>query len=304
VFVLNLPIAAASAALALRTVRRSSETIEGGLDLPGQTLGAAALALLAAGAIEGGRHGFTSGLVLGLFAGGAVSLAGFLTVEHTRARPMLPLGYFRRPAYAAANADGLVMGFVTIGVLFVFALFFQQVHGDSALIAGLKFLPLTVVFVLIGPLVGRLLDRVGHRVPMATGCALLAVSMFLLLRAGADTGYGPVSWPFAILGLGYGLVSTPMAAAVLAAVPASRAGMASSTNLTARLVGGVYGIAVLGALLPATASSGGPAFGHAFTAGLHTALVVAGIVAATGAGTSAAFIRKPRPPQPADAGPA
>jgi DHA2 family methylenomycin A resistance protein-like MFS transporter len=206
---------------------------------------------------------------------------------------MLPLGFFRRPGYAAANADGLVMGFVTVGVLFCFALFFQQAQGNSALVAGLKFLPLTVVFVAIGPPVGRNLDRIGHRVPMAVGCTLLALAVFLLLRADAPGGYGPVAWPFAILGLGYGLLSTPMASAVLDAVPANRAGMASSTNLAARLVGGVYGIAVLGALLPAT-SSNRSASANAFTDGLHVALVVAGIVAVAGAAATAAFLRPPR----------
>jgi hypothetical protein len=57
--------------------------------------------------------------------------------------------------------------------------------------------------------------------------------------------------------------------------------MASSTNLTARLAGGVFGIAILGALLPA--GSGGQAYAHQFTAGLHAAMIAAAAVAATGA---------------------
>jgi len=85
-----------------------------------------------------------------------------------------------------------------------------------------------------------------------------------------------VWWPFAIIGLGYGLLSTPMAAVVLGAVPRERAGMASSTNLTARLAGGVFGVAVLGALLSA--------------GGLHTAMIAAAAVALAGAVLTAAFI--------------
>ena len=291
VFLVNLPVTAMIAVLTILVVTSAAGTGAGGLDMPGQLAGAAALALLAAGAIEGGRQGFASTLALGLLAGGVAGLAVFVTVERRRTNPMLPLGYFRRPAYSAANAAGLVMGFVTIGLLFLFALFFQQVQGDSAIAAGLRFLPLTVAFVLTGPVVGRMTGRAGHRTPMAVGGLLLGLGVVLLLRVGAGSGYGLVWWPFAIIGVGYGLLSTPMAAAVLGAVPRERTGMASSTNLTARLIGGVFGIAVLGALLPNTSTRGGHAYAAAFTTGLHSALVVAGIVAFTGAALTTSLIR-------------
>jgi DHA2 family methylenomycin A resistance protein-like MFS transporter len=287
VFLVNLPVTALIGVLAVRTVRETPRAGSGGLDLPGQLLGSAALGLLAAGAIEGGKHGFAAALPLGLFAGGAASLAAFILVEHRQSCPVLPLRFFRSAAYCAANAAGVVMGFVTIGLMFAFALFFQQAQGDSAIGAGLRFLPLTAAFVIAGPLIGRLIERVGHRVPMAAGCVLLALGALLLLRASAGSGYGPVWWPFVIIGTGYGLLSTPMAAAVLGAVPRERAGMASSTNLTARFIGGVFGVAVLGALLSAS-GSGSP--GQALTHGLHTALIAAAAVALAGALLTAAFI--------------
>ncbi len=302
VFVVNLPIAVVIGLLILATVTEAVEPDTGGLDVPGQVLGAAALGLLAGGAIEGGRQRFASGLALGLFAAGAASLAAaFIAVEHRRADPMLPLAFFGRAAYSAANAVGLVMGFVTFGILFVFSLFFQQVQGDSAIAAGLRFLPLTIAFVIAGPLVGRVIDRVGHGTPMAVGCVLMGVGTLLLLLVNPGSGYGPVWWPFVIIGLGYGLTSTPMAAAVLGAVPSERAGMASSTNLAARVAGGVFGIAVLGALLPTTspAHAGGRPFAVTFTAGLHSALTLGGVVALAGAALAAAFIRT-RPDQASD----
>ncbi len=55
------------------------------------------------------------------------------------------------------------MGFVTFGVLFLFALFFEQVQGDSAIAAGLRILPLTIAFVIVGPLVGRVIDHPRQR---------------------------------------------------------------------------------------------------------------------------------------------
>jgi DHA2 family methylenomycin A resistance protein-like MFS transporter len=282
VFLVNVPIALLAAGLAIFAVRDTQETTAARLDLPGQALAVAALALLAGGAIEGGREGFTATLPLALLAAGALGLIAFLTVEHRRTDPMLPLGYFRSAAYAAANADGLVMGFVMFSILFVFALYFQQVAGDSALQGGLSFVPLCGAFALVGPIIGRLVHRVGSRAPMTGGLALIAVGTLLLVRIGVHTGYGLV-WPaFLIIGVGYGMTSTPMAAAVLGAVPAARAGMASSTNNTARQVGGVFGIAILGSLVPAGLGSS-----HRFISGLHSALIAAAICALAGAALAA-----------------
>jgi DHA2 family methylenomycin A resistance protein-like MFS transporter len=297
VFLVNLPVCALIGALSLWAIRDPAERAAGRLDVPGQILGSAALALLAGGAIEGGRLGLSAPLPIGLFLGGIACGAVFVSVEHRRPDPVLPLTFFRRAAYSAANASGLVMGFVTIGLLFLFALFFQQVQGMSAVAAGLRFLPLTVAFILTGPLVGRLIDRIGYRAPLAAGAALQAAGTLLLLRLHATSDFGLIWWPFAIIGIGYGLMSTPMAAAVLGAVPRDRAGMASSTNLTARLVGGVFGVAVLGAVLP-PARPGAAGFAAAFTAGLHTALVVAALVALAGAGVAATFMSDGRPAQP------
>lgn len=287
VFLVNLPVTMVVGVLTVRAVPESAEPATGRLDLPGQVLGSAALALLAGGAIEGGHLGFAHPVALGLLTGGAASAVAFLIVEHRQEDPVLPLSFFKRPAYCAANANGLVMGFVTIGLLFMFTLFFQQVQGQPAITAGLRFLPLTIAFALTGPLTGRVIDHIGHRTPMTTGAALLALGT-LLLRVHLSSGYGPVWWPFAIIGVGYGLLSTPMAAAVLGTVPRERAGMASSTNLTARLAGGVFGIAILGALLPA--GTGGRTYAHQFTAGLHVALITAAGVAVTGAILAATLI--------------
>lgn len=289
VFLVNLPVCAVIAGLTLWAVRETVEPVPGGLDLPGQLLGSALLALLAGGAIEGGRLGFTAALPVGMFAGGVACAIAFLLTEGRRRDPLLPLNFFRRAGYPAANVEGLVMGFVTIGLLFLLSLFFQQVQGQSAISAGLRFLPLTIAFVVVGPVIGQAIDRAGHWAPMAAGGALLSLGALLLLRAYAGSGYGPVWWPLAIIGIGYGLLSTPMAAAVLGSVPSHRAGMASSTNLTARLVGGVFGIAVLGSLLPNIHATGAT-FSQNFTEGFHAALIAAAIVAFMGALLAATLI--------------
>jgi EmrB/QacA subfamily drug resistance transporter len=288
VFLVNLPVALLAALLVLAAVRETRERSAGRMDLPGQVLAAAGLALLAAAAIQGGRHGFSSSQPVALLLGGVVAVAAFVFVERLRPEPMLPLGYFRDRAYAVANVAGLIMGFVMFSILFVFALYFQQVVGDSPLRCGLSFIPLCGAFAITGPLIGRSIHRTGHWVPMASGLALIALGALALSSLGAHSGYGAI-WPaFLIVGIGYGITSTPMAAAVLGAVPPGRAGMASSTVNTARQIGGVFGIAILGSLLP-TASGAGD-YRERFIAGLHTGLTVSAICALIGAALAASRI--------------
>jgi MFS transporter, DHA2 family, methylenomycin A resistance protein len=281
VFLVNLPVALVAGVLVVAAVPTTHESHPGRMDLPGQAFGAASLALLAAAAIQGGRHGFSTFVPALLLAGGVVSLVTFLLVERFRPEPMLPLGYFRDGAYTAANVAGLIMGFVMFSTMFTFSLCFQQIAGDSPLEGGLSFIPLCGAFAITGPIIGRNIHHTGHWPPMAGGLALIAVGALLLQQLGLHSGYGAV-WPaFVLIGVGYGITSTPMAAAVLGAVPPNRAGMASSTVNTARQIGGVFGIAILGSLLPAASEA--HRYGEPFISSMHQGLIVAAICALIGA---------------------
>lgn len=104
-----------------------------------------AMTALAGGLIEGGTAGFTSPFVIAALAIGSAALAGFFGLEARTAEPMLPLRLFRRAAFAAPALLGLVANVAFYGLIFVFSLYFQRLQGDSALRAGLAFLPLTAV---------------------------------------------------------------------------------------------------------------------------------------------------------------
>jgi MFS family permease len=96
---------------------------------------------------------------------------------------------------------------------------------------------------------GRIAGRIGAKVPMTVGLTLNAVSLLLFTQIHAITRYGHI-WPLlALAGIGMGLVMAPMTAAVMSSVPPQRAGMASATSNAAREIGGVFGIALLGAIV-------------------------------------------------------
>jgi EmrB/QacA subfamily drug resistance transporter len=292
VFVVNLPLALVAMVIAARFLGADAEPAVRGLDLPGQLLGTATLALATYAAIEGQSRGWGSPLIASLFGTSLVCLAAFIAVERRAADPVLPLGLFGDRSFAAASGCGFLMGFVLFGLLFTFALFFQGTQGMSALEAGVRFLPLSIAFILTAPLTGRLIGGIGYRLPMALGLGCVGVGALLLVRLQSDTGYAGVAVSFVVIGIGYGLASTPMAALVMGSVPTGQAGMASSVNNTSRQAGGVFGVAILGTILTARAVQTTTGMTD-FSPGLRTVLFVSGACALVGAVLAAGFVRSP-----------
>ena len=140
--------------------------------------------------IQGGRNGAGSTEVIG--AGiVAVVLAGlFVLAEHRRgAEAMLPLGLFRRAAFAVANGAAGTMNLCTLGTIFVLTLFLQSVQHHSALSAGLEMIPLFAPLAIIAPLAGRLTSRIGARLPIAAGLIIAGAGLGILVLAEPRSGY-------------------------------------------------------------------------------------------------------------------
>ena len=102
---------------------------------------------------------------------------------------------------------------------------------------------------IVAPLAGRIAGRIGSKVPMTVGLAMNALAMALMTSIDATTSYSHIWPPLLLAGVGMSLVMTPMTAAVMGAVPRERAGMASATSNASREIGGVFGIALLGAIV-------------------------------------------------------
>ena len=111
--------------------------------------------------------------------------------------------------------------------------------------------------IVAGPIAGRWTARVGPKVPMVVGCGLAGVGLLLVdQQLTATTSVGALAWPLAIAGIGFGIALVTMTQAVLDIVPPEESGMAASTVNTSRELGGVFGVAVLGAVVNAQLTSG------------------------------------------------
>jgi EmrB/QacA subfamily drug resistance transporter len=171
IFFVNIPIGVAVIALTLRSVQESRNPDSGRIDVPGLVLFSAALAALVLGLIRGNDEGFGSPLILSLLVGAAVLLVAFVLVEHRTSEPMLDLSLFRIPTFLGGSLAAFVLSASMFATFFSLTLYIQNQLGYSALEAGLRFLPISLLSFVVAPISGKLAERVGARAgSSAAGC--------------------------------------------------------------------------------------------------------------------------------------
>ena len=284
VFWINVPIGLALVPIAWL---RIEETVgpNRALDIPGLALASTGLFGVVWGLVRSDAHGWASTGVAGPIAGGLMLLVLFVWWEARSHNPMVPMRFFRRRAFSAANVTSMLMSFGLFGSVFLLAQFFQIVQHYSPLQAGLRTLPWTAMPILVAPLAGLLSDRIGSRPLLVSGMGLMAGGLAWIAAIASPTvPYVALVAPFAIGGIGMSLFFAPVANVVLSAVRRDEEGKASGVANTIREVGGVFGVAVLASIF---ASVGGYTSASAFTRGLNAALWVGAVV--IGAGTIAAL---------------
>lgn len=252
IFFINLPLGALGWWLTYRYAGNTPVAPGRSIDLLGQVIAIIALIALAGATIEIGSAGNPLPLVYGGYTLGAAAVAGFITVEHVRARPMLPLSLFRVRAFSTAASAGLLVNLIFFGLIFAFSLFLQDQHGLTPLATGLAFLPVTAMIVLSNLVAGRILTTQGTRtvawagaLVMGTGC----LAMVGLLAARADPLVPVLIAGLSLTGVGIGLVVTAFTAALLGSVDPAQSGIASATFTSFRQTGSVLGVALFGTLL-------------------------------------------------------
>ncbi len=254
IFVLALPLAVGALVCSNsgRAFLQSSGMLpvrQPGRDLAGTALVTVGVFLLAIGVVQGSSWGWTSAPTLLLLVSGVASLAVLPSVEGRAAHPLLPDEVRRHPRLWAADTVALISALIEIGFLLYLPLHLQNAVGYSATKYGLCLLPFTVAATVTSGFAGRLVDRVGARLVVSGGLVALGVAMALLATIGASSPYSEIFGPLVLAGIGVGVNLAPLSAAVLAAVRRRDAGVAVGLLSTGRQLGGVIGVAVLGAVL-------------------------------------------------------
>jgi len=256
IFFLNLPVAIGAVAVTLFATQESrDETREHTIDWAGIAALSIGLSALVLALVEGNAWGWGSGRILALFGVAAVGLIGFFAIEPRVREPMVDFSLFRSRTYLGANGVAFIVSFAMFATFFFTALYMQNILGYSPIQAGVRFLPSTLMIVLIAPLAGRLTDRVGPRPLIVGGLSLVTASLLLQTRIDVDTGYGLLLPAFVLLGIGMALVMSPMSTAAMNAVAPEKAGVGSGILSMNRMVGATFGVAAIGALFQHFASN-------------------------------------------------
>jgi len=250
IFFLNVPVAAAAVWVTLAATRESrDESSTHQVDIPGVLTISVALGALVLALVEGNSWGWDSPAIIGLFAVSIASGVAFAFAEARSPEPMVDFRFFQSKSYLGANLVAFIVSFAMLAMFFFLALYMQNIKGYSPLQAGVRFLPSTAVIIIAGPIAGRLTDRVGPKPLMTAGLLTVAASLFWQGHLTPDTSYGFLVGAFVLMGLGMGLVMSPMSTAAMNAVEPAKAGVASGILSMSRMVGGTFGVAAMGALV-------------------------------------------------------
>jgi EmrB/QacA subfamily drug resistance transporter len=277
IFLINLPLAAVTVFIALRSVPETRDpNASSHFDLAGAVLAAAALGGVTYALIEWGGGAAWGALAIGVAAG-----IGFIVVESREQHPMLVLSIFRNRTFSASNFMTLLVYGALGAQSFFVTIQLQTVSGYGALAAGAAFVPMTIIMLLLAPRGGRLAMRIGPRIPMTVGPLVMAVGVLLLLRIGPDVSYTLDVLPGVIVfGLGLCLLVAPLTATVLAAAPQEHVGIASGVNNAVARAGALLAVAAL----PVVVGLQGDDYANpvSFNSAYRTAIVICATLLAAG----------------------
>lgn len=313
IFYVNVPIGIAVVTLATLRLKDTRAKIEGeGFDFAGAGTLSLALASLLVALTLGGGFGWLSSpiLVLLLLSAGAFLL--FIYVEGRLARfPTFQLRMFaNNRMFAAANTAAFLSYIAVTGVTFLTSIYLQDVKGLDPQEAGILLIVMSTAMALLSPVSGWLSDRFGSRLLGSAGMIIVSLGLILLSRLSIDSSAEDVVVGLLVIGIGFGLFSSPNTSAVMGSVQRSELGVAAGTLGTMRFMGQSMGLALVGAgiasalapeaILQLLAGLGAdnPVAREEFIIGMKDVFAVSALVAAIG--TVASLVRGRQPP-PMDA---
>jgi EmrB/QacA subfamily drug resistance transporter len=280
VFVINIPVGIAVLIAGRRLIPREPAVAkERKLDIPGAVLISGGLTALVYGVVRTDSLGWGSLGVLVPLALGVVLLGLFALVEgKLAADPLIPLDVFKMPALRAANLIVALLFAAIFGMWYFVSLYLQEVKGDDALLAGISFLPMTLLVFAGSATAPKLVARFGVRTTLTIGMSLATLGFLILATVESSSAYEVAILPggmLAALGTGWSLV--PATIVAVKGVPPAQNGLASGVVNTSRLVGGTLGLAVLTTLATSRTNhllAGGTGQLDALTSGYRIAFLI------------------------------
>jgi EmrB/QacA subfamily drug resistance transporter len=245
IFLINVPIGAASIVLAARYLDDDHVETQSSLDAPGAGLIAAALLALTWGLTVASDQKQMSLGTAGILGVRGLLLVAFLVVEQSRGEAaMMPLSLFRSASFSALTLLTLLLYGALGGLLLLVPFVLIEARGYSAIMAGAALLPLPLVIALASPLMGKLAASAGASAPLSIGAIIVAAGCVLATRIGIEGSYWTMTFPAVLtIALGMGAAVAPLTTAMLASVETKPEGVASGLNSAVARTGGLIATA-------------------------------------------------------------
>jgi EmrB/QacA subfamily drug resistance transporter len=298
IFVLNVPVGIAVVLVGRRLIPELAPADrEREFDLAGAVLISGGLTALVYGIVRTDSLGWGAPGVLLPVAAGLAMLGLFALVEGRIARdPLIPLDVFKMPQLRAANLIVALLFFAVFGMWYFVSLFLQKVQGDDALVAGISFLPMTLLVFAGSATAPKLVARFGVRPAMMLGLSLATIGFLVLATVSPTSAYEAAILPGgALIALGTGWTLVPATITAVKGVPPQQNGLASGVVNTSRLVGGTFGIAVLSTLATSHTNhllASGHGQPDALTDGYKLAFLIGAAVCAVGIAAAGTLLRR------------
>lgn len=304
IFFINLPIGVVTLALGARLIDENKGLgVRKGLDIVGTVVSTAGLTLAIYAIVTASDYGWASWHTLGSSAIALGLLVAFALWERRVRNPLMPLGILRARGMVSAN---FARGFTVIGMFstfFIGSLYLQQVQGYSTLGTGLAFLPMSLIVLgfSLGP-TARLMGLIGPKITASIGLVFLLVGLVLFAQSGVHTSYVPlILVAFMLIGLGAGILFTPLITIAVAEVRTHDAGLASGVVNVAQQFAAALGVAIL-STVSASRTASLQALGHSTTealmGGYHLAFAVAAASVLVALVLTLGVLRSPKGPAP------
>ena len=249
IFVINVPIAFLAALAVTLLVPESRSSNRPAIDWPGIVLSSAGLAALVYGVTKAGETSWGDGVTILYLTLAIVLIGAFLLWQRRAAGPLIELRLFSEKVFTGGAVLLTVSVFAIFGLLFTMPQYFQGINGSDALHTGLKLLPFIGGMTVGAKLAEPVEARVGTRLVVMTGFAVMAAGFVLGAFTDLGTGYGYTATWFAVVGFGLGCSMPQAMNAALGVLDPERAGTGSGLLQAFRQVGGTVGVAVLGTVL-------------------------------------------------------
>lgn len=215
-------------------------------DWVGSVLYATALSTVIAGIHLLDRMDFAGVLIIA----GLLGLAIFLKVETKRSKPLLDVRLLlNNRAFTLSNIATLINYAASFGVIFLFTLYLQYVKGLSAQQAGFVLVTQPCVQAVFSPLSGRWADAISPSLMATVGMAICAVGLVAATFIGTNASLITIILVMVLLGIGFGIFSSPNMSAIIGSVGPRHYGTASSMIGTMRTVGMLTSMAVITVIL-------------------------------------------------------